>query len=94
MLCGYIFAILVDEPWAYMLPIEPVLDEIGILFPQDIDRPDVPAAATFEKLLALSHSDNSALSSKVQDASSQVRAEESVDKSVKTNAANLALPSR
>jgi len=26
--CGYIFARLDEEPWAYMLPIEPVFDEI------------------------------------------------------------------
>lgn len=43
-LCGYIFATLDPQPWAYMLSIEPVFDEISSLFSKatkvDVDLPD------------------------------------------------------
>jgi len=49
--CGYIFGRLDEEPWAYMLPIEPVFDEISRCMSRESKlKVDVSDAATIETL--------------------------------------------
>jgi hypothetical protein len=50
-LCGYVFARLEGEPWAYMLPIEPVFASISKHMSKESQlKVDVPDAATIETL--------------------------------------------
>jgi len=69
-LCGYIFARLDGAAWAYMVPIEPVFDEISRVFSKDIEvKVDVPDAATIKSWLL---SQDRTVNSKVDNASTKI----------------------
>ncbi|KAL8791249.1 MAG: hypothetical protein Q9213_000206 [Squamulea squamosa] len=55
-LCGYIIAVRQDVPWAYMVPIEPVLEDIKREFGTDDVR--LPAATESESIAVASKSAN------------------------------------
>ena len=65
-LCGYIIAIRQDVPWAYMVAIQPVLEDIRRRFKTDYVR--LPSAAEMESLR---------LVAKAQEVESSYRQEES-----------------